>query len=108
VTAQIKDLAWTKSGQPLQVETTGSTDYAFFTDEELMRERDRQQDQLDELVKHPSASFAVSRLRSSIEREVEAMTAELKQRARSRHPSSRAMTERIRPLRLLSRPSDSD
>jgi len=88
----------------LQVEADGVTDYTLFSDEQLDLERDRQQAQLDELMLHSGNSLAVSQLRSSIEREVERMTSELKRRARSRHPSSRGLSARLRPLRSLSWP----
>jgi hypothetical protein len=108
VSSHPRDLAWTKSGEPLLVEANGDTDYTFFSDEQLASERDRQQDQLDELTRHSGHSPAVSQLHDSIEREVGRMTAELKRRARLRHPSSRGNVGRLRPLRSLSWPPHSD
>ena len=103
-----RDLTWTQSGEPLLVEATGLADYTHFTDEELELERNRQQAQLDELRLHPRLSPAVDHLRTGIEREVEGMTRELRHRARSRHPSSRGMSSRLRPLRSLSWPPHTD
>jgi hypothetical protein len=99
-----KDLTWTQSSEPLRIETDGVIDYTYFSDEQLLLERDRQRAQLDELVLHSGSSGAVEDLRASIDREVDRMTDELRQRARSRHPSSRSMVGRIRPIRSLSWP----
>jgi hypothetical protein len=104
MSTQPRDLTWTQSGEPLQVEADDDTDYTLFSDEQLDRERDRQQAQLDDLKRHSGNSAAVNQLRSSIEREVERMTGELRRRARSRHPSSRGLGARLRPLRSLSWP----
>jgi hypothetical protein len=103
-----KDLTWTQSSEPLQIDTGGVIDYTYFSDEQLLLERDRQRSQLDELVLHSGSSGAVEDLRASIDREVERMTDELRQRARSRHPSSRSMVSRIRPLRSLTWPPHAD
>lgn len=84
--------------------TDASVDYSDVSDEYLLDERDRQQRQLDELTLHSYHSDAVDHLRQSIEREVQRMTGELRRRARSRHPSSRGMADRLRPLRSLSWP----
>ena len=98
-----KDLTWTQSSEPLRIATDGVIDYTYFSDEQLLLERDRQRTQLDELVLHSGSSGAVEDLRASIDREVQRMT-ELRRRARSRHPSSRSMVGRIRPIRSLSWP----
>lgn len=107
VSAQIRYLARGDSGDSPDAEPTSCTDYTFFTDEELAHERDRQEAQLDQLMARPATSLTARRI-ARIELEVESMTAELRRRARSRHPSSRALHERIQPLRLLSGPSNSD
>jgi hypothetical protein len=104
MSTQPRDLAWTQSSEPLQVDADGVTDYSFFSDEQLAEERDRQQTQLDELGTHSGESAAVRELRSSIDGEVKRMTDELRRRARSRHPSSRSLSDRFRPLRSLSWP----
>jgi hypothetical protein len=103
-----RDLGWTQSSEPLRVDADGVTDYTFFSDEQLFAERDRQQAQLDELKMHSGNSPAVRQLRAGIEREVTRMTDELKSRARSRHPSSRTRSGRLRTLRSLSWPPHSD
>ncbi len=103
-----RDLGWTRSSEPLRVDADGVTDYTFFTDEQLFAERDRQQSQLDELNMHSGDSPAVRQLRAGIDREVARMTDELKQRARSRHPSSRTGSGRIKTLRSLSWPPHND
>ena len=108
VSTQPRDLAWTQSSEPLQVDADDVTDYSYLSDEQLAEERDRQQTQLDELKAHTDESTAVRQLRSSIDREVKRMTDELRRRARSRHPSSRSLTDRLRPLRSLSWPPHSE
>ena len=107
VSAQIRYLAWGDSGDSPGVGPTSCTDYTFFTDEELSDERDRQERQLDQLRVRAGTSLTARR-RARIELEVESITTELRRRARSRHPSSRAMHERSQPLRLVSGPSNPD
>ena len=108
MSTQPRDLAWTQSSEPLQVDADGVTDYTYLSDDQLASERDRQQAQLDELKMHAGDSPAVHQLRSSIEREVRRMNDELRSRARSRHPSSRSLSDRLRPLRSLSWPPHND
>jgi hypothetical protein len=108
MSAHPQDLTWTQSAEPIQVVLDGDTDYTSFGDEELSAERDRQCQQLDELTLHPGSSPAVTQLRASIEREVGRMNEELKRRARSRHPSSRGMSGRLRSARSLSWPPHTD
>jgi hypothetical protein len=96
------NLTWSRSDVPIRIDLDGDTDYSMFGDEQLRAERDRQSDQLDELVLHPGGSPAVALLRHSLEREVERMTDELRRRARSRHPSSRSTNGRLRSRRPLS------
>lgn len=103
-----QDLTWTQSTEPIQVLLDDDTDYTSFGDEELSGERDRQRQQLDELSLHPGSSPAVTQLRASIEREVGRMNDELKRRARSRHPSSRGMSSRLRSVRSVSWPPHTD
>jgi hypothetical protein len=103
-----KDLSWTHSSEPLQITTDEVIDYTYFSDEQLLAERDRQRTQLDELIVHSGRSDVVDHLRASIEREVERMSGELRARARSRHPSSRSLTERLRPIRSLTWPPHAD
>jgi hypothetical protein len=108
VSAQIRHLAWGNSGDPSDAMPTSCPDYTFFTDDQLTDERDRQEAQLDQLAARPAASLIATGRRARIEVEVESMTAELRRRARSRHPSSRALNDRMQPLRLLSGSSDPD
>jgi len=81
----------------------GVISYSLYSDEQLISERDRLRDQLNELTVHPSSSAAVSQLLVSIDREIEGIANELMRRARSRHPSSRSLSSRLR-FRLMSRP----
>jgi hypothetical protein len=94
------NLTWTQSEDPIRVVLDAENDYSMFDDDQLIAERDRQQNQLDELTMHPGSSPAVGQLRSSIESEVGRMTDELLRRARSRHPSSHRMGGRLRSLRF--------
>ena len=66
-----------------------TADYSAYSDEQLIRERDQQQRQLEELTLHSDRSRATRSLLISIDGEVERITDELIRRARSRHPSSR-------------------
>lgn len=98
------NLTWTRSDTPIRVVLDAETDYTRFDDEQLMIERDKQGHQLEELTLQRSSSPAVAQLRETLQREVERMTEELHRRARSRHPSSRGLTARLRSLRSLSWP----
>lgn len=93
------NLTWSRSDVPIRVDLNSDTDYSMFGDEQLRIERDRQSQQLQELVLSPGGSPAVAQLRRSLEREVERMTDELRRRARSRHPSSRSLSGRLRVWR---------
>ncbi len=93
------NLAWTQSEVPIRVVLDDDSDYSMYGNDQLIAERERQQSQLDELTMHPSSSPAVGQLRSSIESEVARITDELVRRARSRHPSSQRLGERLRSLR---------
>jgi hypothetical protein len=93
------NLTWSRSDVPIRIVLDGDIDYSLFGDEQLMAERDRQRDQLQELVLHPGGSPAVAQLRDSLEREVDRMTDELRRRARSRHPSSHGRMARVVRLR---------
>jgi len=68
--------------------------YAPYTDEQLLADRTRLRDQSDELAANPGRSPGVAQLLASIEQEIERISEELLQRARSRHPSSRSMSTR--------------
>jgi hypothetical protein len=70
--------------------------YILFTDEQLIGARDRLMDQLNELTFHSGSSTAVSQLLVSIDRQVELITAELINRARTRHPSAGSVSSRLR------------
>jgi len=94
------NLTWTQSEVPIRVVLDAESDYTVFDNEQLITERDRQQNQLDELTLHPGSSPAVGQLRSSIESEVGRMNDELLRRARSRHPSSNRPGGRLRSLRF--------
>ncbi len=96
------NLTWTRSDVPIRIDLDDDTDYSMFDDDHLRAERDRQRQQLDELVLHPGGSPAVALLRQSLEGEIDRMTDELRRRARSRHPSSRSVGGRLRSWRPLS------
>jgi len=83
-------------GGPVRTRIDGATSYILFNDEQLVIERDRCQEQADELRRHPGRSPAVGQLLVSIEDEIDRMTDELLRRARSRHPSSRRLSSRLR------------
>lgn len=70
--------------------------YILFTEEQLIGERDRLMDQLNELTLHPGNSTAVNQLLLSIDREIEHITVELMRRARTRHPSAGSLSSRLR------------
>jgi len=72
----------------------GVPDHALQTDDQLIAERDRLRNQSDELTMHPEGSPGVSQLLVSIEQEIERITDELIERARSRHPSARSLGAR--------------
>jgi hypothetical protein len=102
------NLTWTQSDAPIRVVLDAETDYTGFDDEQLILERDRQRQQLDELNLHRGSSPAVAQLRDTLEREVDRMEEELHRRARSRHPSSRGLSLRLRSLRSLSWPPNAE
>lgn len=79
---------------PRLVTIPGIPDYALDADEQLIAERDRLRIQSDELTMHPGASPGVSQVLVSIEQEIERITDELRQRARSRHPSAQSLDAR--------------
>ncbi len=73
---------------PSPAPAVGSPDYGSYSDDQLTAERDRRQRQRDELMLHAHGDTSTLSLLSSIDGEVERITAELIRRARSRHPSS--------------------
>jgi hypothetical protein len=80
----------------------GDESYPLLTDDQLIIERDRLRDQLEELTVNPGSSPVVCQLLVNIEHEIEHMMDELLQRARSRHPSSGGLgsRQRLRPVLL--------
>ena len=64
----------------------GGKSYPLLTDEQLIIERDRLRERLDELTATRGSSPVDCQLLVNIEREIEHMMDELLQRARSRHP----------------------
>lgn len=107
MSAHPENLTWTQSDTPIRVVLDAQTDYTMFGDEQLLTERDRQRKQLEELTMHPGCSPTVSKLRASIDHEVERMTDEIRRRERLRHPSSQSLSGRLRSLRSLSWPPSS-
>ena len=87
---------WAQSDRPRRTRVNGVVSYVLFTDEQLIGERDRLMDQLNELTLHSGSSTAVGRLLVSIDREFEHITAELIKRARTRHPSAGSPGSRLR------------
>ncbi len=84
----------TRVGTPRLASIEGVPTYALYSDEQLLADRGRLRDQLDELTAHPGQTPGVAQLLVSIEQEIERITDELLQRARSRHPSSRGLDTR--------------
>jgi hypothetical protein len=78
--------------------------YRLFTNEQLIVERRRLRDQLDELTINPGKSGVVTQTLVNMEHELDRMTDELRQRAISRHPSSGMSV--LRRFRSMSWPSD--
>jgi hypothetical protein len=76
----------------------------LFTDEQLIIERRRLTDQLDGLTMNPGSSPVASQILVNMEREIERMTDELRQRALSLHPSSGMSA--LRRFRSMSWPID--
>ncbi|MGO8871113.1 MAG: hypothetical protein ACLQPH_06870 [Acidimicrobiales bacterium] len=97
----------TRPSAPSRTTVNGVEMYLLSTDEQLIVERDRQQHQLDELIRHPAGSACVMQLATSIERDVDRKTEELLRRARARHPSSRTLSARLR-FRSLPWPPSAD
>ncbi len=80
---------------PLRLTTIhGVPDYALLAEDQLIAERDRLRIQSDELTMHRAASPGVSQRLVTIEEEIERISDELLQRARSRHPSGRSVGAR--------------
>jgi hypothetical protein len=67
---------------------SGATSFRRLTDEQMISERDRLRSQLEELTMNPGRSPATSQVLVNMDRAVERMTDELRQRAIARHPSS--------------------
>jgi hypothetical protein len=84
--------------------TDSDVSYRLFTDEQLIIERRRLVNQLDELTMNPGSSPVASQILVNMEREIERMTDELRQRALSQHPSSGGMSV-LRRFRSMSWPS---
>jgi hypothetical protein len=87
---------WSQGGGPPRTTINGDSNYSLLADEQLIIERDRKRKELDEVTMHPGSSPAVGHLLVSIEREVERISDELLRRARSRHPSIRSLSARLR------------
>ena len=83
--------------------TDSDVNYRLFTDEQLIVERGRLRDQLEELTMNPGSSPVASQILANMEQEVERMTDELRQRALSLHPSSGMSL--LRRFRSMSWPS---
>ena len=63
-------------------------DCTSLSDLELILERDRLREQLEELTVNPARSPAVCQLLANIDQQIDRMTDELTGRALSRHPTS--------------------
>ena len=72
----------------------GVPGYALYADDQLTAERDRLRIQSDELTMQSAGSPGVSQILVGIEQEIDRITDELLQRARSRHPSARSLGAR--------------
>jgi hypothetical protein len=67
---------------------TDDVDYTSLSDLELILERDRLREQLEELTVNPARSPAVCQLLADIDQQIDRVTDELTRRALSRHPTS--------------------
>jgi hypothetical protein len=76
--------------------TRGGTSYSLLSDDQLIVERDRLRERLDQLTTIPGSCQVDCQVLVNMEREVEHMMDELLQRARSRHPSSGGLSSRPR------------
>ena len=95
---------WTPPREDRLTNTSGVISSSLIGDEQLVSERDHLRDRLDELTKNPGSSPVASQILVNMEREIERMTDELRQRALSRHPSSGGMSV-LRRFRSMSWPS---
>jgi hypothetical protein len=86
--------------------TDTDVNYRLFTDEQLIVERRRLRDKLDELTVNPRNPPVTSQMLANMEQEMERMTDELGQRAQSLHPSSGMSL--MRRFRSMSWPTHSD
>jgi hypothetical protein len=68
--------------------TNDQSSYASLSDLELILERDRLREQLDDLTVNPGSSPVVGQMLVNIDHQIDRMTDELTRRALSRHPSS--------------------
>ena len=87
-----------------RINTDSGISYRLFTDEQLIVERGRLRDQLEELTMNPGSSPVASQILVNMDREIERMTDELGQRARSLHPSSGMSA--LRRFRSMAWPTD--
>jgi hypothetical protein len=98
------------SGAPRAISRRTGTDsdvnYRLFTDEQLIVDRRRLRDQLDELTMNPGTPPVASQTLVDMEQEIECMTDEINRRARSLHPSSGMSL--LRRFRSMSWPTHSD
>jgi hypothetical protein len=81
--------------------TNDEASYTSLSDLELILERDRLREQLDDLTDNPGSSPVVSHLLVNIDEQIDRMTEELTRRALSRHPSSSGPNSRQRYRSLL-------
>jgi hypothetical protein len=76
-----------------RMQVYGISSFVAYSDEELILERDRKREQLDELTLRPDASPSVIQLLVSIDREIERIMDELARRART--SGSRSVRTRL-------------
>jgi hypothetical protein len=90
---------WMPPREDRLANTDGVISYSLITDGQLVSERDRLRDRLDELTLNPGSSPVISQILVNMEQEIERMTDELRQRAISWHPSpGMSMLRRFRSM----------
>jgi len=88
---------WTPSSGDGLVDASAVISYDLFTDEQLISERDRLRNQLDELTINPGSSPVISQILVNMAQKIERMTDDLRQRAISRHrPPGMSRFRRLR------------
>jgi hypothetical protein len=78
---------WAVGDRSLPVAVDQGANHTLLSDEQLIGERDRLRNQLDELTDNPGSSPVVGQMLVNIDQQIDRMTDELTRRALSRSPS---------------------